>query len=264
MYITINQINIKHNDTKKNIQNALRIIESEKPAAGTLFLFPELFTSGYLFDDEKDIHTLSEEYSSGNSIATLNEAARDYGITIVAGIAEKSANQYFNTAAIIDSNGLRHLYRKITQTKIDRQYFNRGGQLTTFEYQGVTFGITICFDIWFPEIIRKYTEQNIDVLLHLANFGGEQSLHIARARAIENNIHVITCNRVGAESTKEIQGTYCGKSQVISPTGEVLVSLGSEEEVVTVELDIEAGRRKKVIGVDLLDEIQAINNALKA
>ncbi|TMO45456.1 carbon-nitrogen hydrolase family protein, partial [Pseudoalteromonas ruthenica] len=81
--------------------------------------------------------------------------------------------------------------------------------------QGIRLGVVICFDLWFPEIVREYVSQEVDILLHPANFGGEQSFHIARARAIENGLYVVTCNRIGEENIRGINGYYCGKSQVI-------------------------------------------------
>ncbi len=124
------------------------------------------------------------------------------------------------------------------------------------------FGLVICFDIWFPEIAREYVSLGVDVLLHPANFGGEQSLIIARTRAVENNMFVVTCNRVGVENAAGISGTYCGHSQVVDPDGNLIYQAGDKAEIQTVMLNIEEDRNKKVIGVTLAQEICSVRGAL--
>lgn len=128
---------------------------------------------------------------------------------------------------------------------------------------GYIFGLAICFDLWFPEIIREYAKAGIDVLLHPANFGGQQSHHISRARAIENSLYVVTCNRIGQDITEELTGEYCGGSQICTPSGDYLVKLDDEIALVTADIKIDDARAKKVIGVSLKDEIEMISDLLK-
>ena len=262
MKISILQTNVCRGETSANLKH-LRNLLKNTPDIGEIVLLPELFTSGYLFDDPETIQNLAEPLEYSQTVNELQELAVENGCLMVAGMPERYQQQYFNSAVVVDEEGLQHSYRKIALSSVDRRYFNGGNQLTVFEYAGIRFGMAICFDLWFPEIIRQYSDQNIDVLLHLANFGGEQSLHIARARAIENSMFVVTCNRVGAEKTQDIDGTYCGCSRVISPTGQLIACAGGDEEVIFAELDVESGVSKKVIGVDLKEEIKAICKAMK-
>lgn len=264
MDITLVQPDVCYKNKKENL-NKLGALLERCDYVGDAVLLPELFTTGYLFEQPKEIHQLAETLSnSSETVSYLTRLAQKFQTTFVVGIVERVESRYYNTAMVVNANGLVHQYRKIALTNIDKQYFSRGSELITFDLNGSKVGIAICFDLWFPELVGEYSRQGIDVLFHLANFGGEQSLRIAQARAIENNCHVITCNRVGEETTTQVSGRYCGKSQVVSPVGELIYSASEHEEVKTVSVNVDLNARKKVLGVDLeterIDIIKVIKN----
>ena len=261
MKISIAQIDVSYKNKTDNLNQVRQLLSSSK-AVGDLVLLPELFTTGYIFDQPKDIHRLSEEYGNSETIDSLTELARQYATMIVAGISERDQGQYFNAVAVVDKNGLQARYRKISQTNIDKHYFSRGCEPVTFRYKGITFGIAICFDLWFPEIIREYVRSGVDVLLHPANFGGQQSHYISRARAVENGMHVVTCNRIGRDVTEKLTGEYCGGSQICTPSGELLVKLDDQQVLATVDVQIEGGDPRKIIGVNLRDEMETLSDIL--
>ncbi|MGY0217162.1 carbon-nitrogen hydrolase family protein [Endozoicomonadaceae bacterium StTr2] len=257
MKISLIQMDIRHGDRQANLQQ-LDILLKKSDDIGGIVILPELFTSGYLFNDPEEIQNLAEPFNKSPTINHLQTLAALYDCLFIAGIPEKEKAHYFNSLAVVDASGLIHSYRKMALSPVDKRYFNRGSQHTTFKYKGITFGLAICLDIWFPEIIREYVERNVDILLHPANFGGEQSLHIARARAIENDMTVVTCNRVGFEKTRDISGQYRGQSQVVSPSGDIIARLNDSEELRTISIPIHRPQRKVVIGVDLKNEIKQL------
>ena len=263
MKITTVQMDIQRGKPEANLkhfENLLNTVDS----VGDIVLAPELFTTGYLFDDPKDIQQHAETFDeSSPTLQGLQKIAKEYACLIIAGIAEKCEGHHYNSAVVIASSGLQNCYRKIALTSVDHQYFQRGNHLTTFTHQGVTFGIAICLDLWYPEIIRRYVKKDIDVLLHPANFGGKQSLHVARARAIENGITVITCNRVGSEKTKDINdGHYRGESRIIAPSGQIINQMGNQESIQTVWVDIDKEKPKRALGIPLTKEIQELEMLL--
>ncbi|WP_019612793.1 carbon-nitrogen hydrolase family protein [Psychromonas ossibalaenae] len=265
MIISIVQTDVVYKGKSRNIDQAANLLadaDADADIVGDMVILPELFSTGYIFDTAQEMHELCEQYTNSSTIEALRELAEQYDTLVVAGIAEKEADQFYNSVAVIDKNGLQYKYRKISQTNIDKRYFTRGDSLLTFQYHDLVFGIVICFDLWFPEIIRDYAEAGVNVLLHPANFGGEQSLHISKVRAIENSMYVVTCNRVGEDVTKDLIGKYCGCSQICSPTGEFLAQLNSEALLKTVEIKNVNSMPKRVIGVALSDEIQCIKNQL--
>ncbi|WP_461535877.1 carbon-nitrogen hydrolase family protein [Spongorhabdus nitratireducens] len=257
MKISLIQMDIIHGNRQANLEHLDTLLEGSDDI-GDIVILPELFISGYLFNDPEEIQNLAEPFNNSPTINRLQTLASLYNCLFIAGIPEKDQTQYFNSLAVIDASGLLHSYRKMALSPVDQRYFSRGNQHTTFRYKGINFGLAICLDIWFPEIIREYVEQDVDILLHPANFGGEQSLHIARARAIENDMTVVTCNRVGSEKTRDISGQYRGQSQVVSPSGDIIAQFGEREQIKTISLPIHRPQKKMVIGVDLKNEIKKL------
>ncbi|MGF1699555.1 carbon-nitrogen hydrolase family protein [Photobacterium makurazakiensis] len=260
MKITIVQADVVYKNKKENISKLSSMLANAEEV-GDLTLLPEMFSTGYIFSKPSEIHNLSEDYSNSETIDAIRLLAKEYDTTFVAGIAEQHDGKYYNSVAVISESGLLHRYRKISQNPIDQKYFSRGESTLSFKHKGLVFGIAICFDIWFPEIIRAYTKENIDVLLHPANFGGQQSLHFSKLRALENSFYVVTCNRVGKDVTKELTGQYCGSSCVFNPAGELVEQFGTASSVQTIEIT-NSKPAPQLIGISLNDEIETIKEII--
>ncbi|WP_252178235.1 carbon-nitrogen hydrolase family protein [Endozoicomonas sp. 4G] len=258
MKISVAQLRVSYKNKQDNLQN-LRQLLQQTSSVGDLVLLPELFSTGYLFAEAEEIFQLGEPVDNSSTLQALQLMAAEFNTILVAGFAEKQGANLYNSVAVVSASEVMGVYRKISSTNIDKRYFKRGQDLLVFEHQGVRFGVVICFDLWFPEIVREYVRQKVDVLLHPANFGGEQSLHIARARAIENGLYVATCNRIGEENIQGIQGFYCGKSQVIDPAGNSLMSLGASEELKSLDMNINHKTVRTVLGVALESEVEVIS-----
>ncbi|MEZ8358379.1 carbon-nitrogen hydrolase family protein [Vibrio splendidus] len=256
--ITLIQLEVEYKNKQKNIESVSDLLEAES-TVGDVTLLPELFTTGYIFNDAEEIHELAEDFNDSSTIDSLTQMAAKHHTLIVAGIAEKDSGQYYNSVVVVDGSGLLHKYRKVSQTKFDKQYFSRGCELLTFELKGLKFGVAICFDIWFPEIMRAY--QSVDVILHPANFGGHHSFAIAQARALEEGCHVVTCNRVGQDVVDAFTATYCGSSRTYSPKGDLMLQLNDKQSVETVSIQ-DPSIAPQYNGIDVENEIQQITALL--
>ncbi len=146
--VTLVQLEVEYKNKQKNIDSVSDLLEAES-SVGDITLLPELFTTGYIFNDAEEIHELAEDFNDSTTIDSLTQMAAKHHTLIVAGIAERDSGQYYNSVVVVDGSGLRHKYRKVSQTKFDKQYFSRGCELLTFELKGLKFGVAICFDIWF-------------------------------------------------------------------------------------------------------------------
>lgn len=245
--------------------------------ADALVLLPELFTTGYVFDDRAGLLPLAEPIPDGPTCQRLAALAQRYGLTLVAGLAERDGERLFNSAVAFGPQGFLGRYRKLAQTNIDRLYFERGdgrsdsdsGNLLVFDWtvDERTFrcGVAICFDLWFPQIGQSYAREEVDLLLHPANFGGPQTLMVARGQAIEAGLAIATCNRIGQESARGLKASYRGESQVVNAQGDILAQAGSGAEFLIVDLDFPsyAERSRRILGVDWWDENQAIVERLR-
>ncbi|MFT6632336.1 MAG: putative amidohydrolase [Bacteriovoracaceae bacterium] len=130
---------------------------------------------------------------------------------------------------------------KTKSTILDEaKVYTAGNELKTFDIGPLKFGLTICFDLRFPELFRKYYTQGVNVFTISSAFtvptGRAHWLTLLKARAIENQAYVIACDQWG-EHNEKIQ-TY-GHSYIIDPWGEIIADCGEGETYSICELKIE-------------------------
>ncbi len=112
------------------------------------------------------------------------------------------------------------------------------------------FGLSICYDIWFPETTRQLTSQGVEVLLHPVLTGTtdrDAELAIARATAAQFQCYVIDVNGLGAGGV--------GKSCVIDPTSTVLHQSAGQEDQFPIEIDLSMVRRQRETGMKGLGQV---------
>ena len=228
-------------------------------SCGDLIVLPELFNTGYLLESREVCQSLAEAVPSGPTCGLLRDLAQKNQACIVAGLAEKSSGQIFNSAVVVRPDGNISTYRKRSQSRVDRQLFDRGHGQLVVEVAGVRLGFLICFDLWFGDLIQDYVAAQVDLFVHIAAFGGPQTLTMSRARAIESNTPVLTCNRVGTEQGPDFNATYRGRSQLIDGQGERLWRAGVKEEVANIDVDFETKIERTLLGVPLTEETAAVH-----
>lgn len=203
---------------------------------------PELFSTGYNLEAlDEALFDLAEPIP-GETTAALGQLAREHDVAIIAGIAEKDANVddvIYDTAVLFDRSGeMVGRYRKTHLYPLENRFFRAGGSLPVMEVDGLRVGVAICFEHAFPHIFTTLALRGAQVVFNPSavprGYGYLQDVRIP-ARAQDNQIFVVAINHVGAEG----QVTYCGRSQIASPRGE-LMALASEEaeDVIVAELDL--------------------------
>jgi len=115
MKITLIKPDVIYKDKLQNIKN-LEILFSQAGEVGSLIILPELFSTGYIFENKEVIHALCEDFSDSPTIQALQRIALQYQSTIVAVIAQKEGGQFFNSVVVVDGSGLQYTYQKISQT----------------------------------------------------------------------------------------------------------------------------------------------------
>src|SRR5699024_10612949 len=111
----------------------------------------------------------------------------------------------------------------------EKNYFTAGSNFEVIDTPLGSVGMMICFDVEFPEIARALKLMDADFIVIVnANMHPYEEFHhiFARSRAMENEIPIIICNRLGVEGDLD----FCGDSMVIDATGEVLLSLNDKEQ----------------------------------
>ncbi len=220
-----------------------------------LIILPEMSLIGFSMNSD-----LIAEEIDGISIKYFIQKSRELKKHIFAGIVERHENQIYNSLFHFDNMGLiKSIYRKIHPFSLAKEnnfYFSSNETVYT-EINHIKFGLSICYDLRFPELYRFYAKQKCEVLVNIANWPVKRINHwdaLARARAIENLSYFIGVNRTGID---ENGFEYNGHSQIISPMGDVEIISKNEERVIThkIDLNIIAETRSKL---NFLEDIKLI------
>jgi predicted amidohydrolase len=232
----------------RNIEKLLSMIASEE---ADLFVLPELDLSGYVFESRAEALSLSQT-PGGDELESVAVLARDRGATIVLGFAERAGERLYNSSIMISPDGMTSVYRKVQLFCDEKRVFDPGDRPpAVVDIGGVRLGMMICFDWIFPEIARTLALKGADILCHSANLVLPFCQDAMVTRCIENRIFALTANRVGTERRAGQELTFTGRSQVVTPRGEILTRADVVGEgVFIVEIDPMLARNKAITDVN--------------
>ena len=199
MKISILQMPVAFARPDDNIKTLRRMVAKAMRAEPDVLVLPELWRLGF-YPQPIAVHA---DLDGQQSRTVLAELARTNGVNIVGGTV---ANR------------------------------REGREMVTFRLDGVLCGIAICYDVRFPEFIRKLALEDIAVLFLPAAWPASRLSHwqiLTRARAIENQLYVIAANEAGTDE----QGNHlAGHSAILDPWGEAIVDAGESEAILTARL----------------------------
>ena len=241
MKIAAAQIACTLGDLVANTRKLREFAERAKVAGAELVVFPEMADTGYAM---RIIREQARPWSEG-VVPELQEIARTLSLAIISGVSEKEGDAIFNSQVVIDSAGaIMAKYRKahlFAPAPIEEdKCFTPGDALVSFDLGPLRFGLTICYDLRFPEIYRMLAvDEGANVFAISSAWPFPRVEHqrvLATARAIENQSYVILANRVG----KDDGVPFCGSSAVIDPYGVVVAAASVDrEELIVAELSCE-------------------------
>ncbi|MFQ5891379.1 MAG: nitrilase-related carbon-nitrogen hydrolase, partial [Candidatus Methanofastidiosia archaeon] len=222
-------------EVESNVDKALRFIEK---LDCDLVVLPELFNTGYNFSNLNEVERVAERIPQGFTTSRLKELSKERNMRLVAGIAERKDNNFFNSAIYIDSDFVG-IYRKVHLFYKEKKFFQSGQEFSVFS--GI--GIMICFDWIFPEVSRILTLKGAKLICHPSNLVLPYCPEAMKVRSIENGIFTITADRVGEERGLK----FIGLSQITDPKGKVLYRASEDEEEVHIqEIDLEKAQDKNI------------------
>ena len=183
------------------------------------------------------------------------EAARKHRIWLIPGsmfLTHPQDGRVYNTSLVIDPDGnIVKRYSKMFPFLPYEVGIAAGTDFCVFDVPDVgRFGLSICYDIWFPETTRQLTSQGVEVLLHPVLTGTtdrDAELAIARATAAQFQCYVIDVNGLGAGGV--------GKSCVVDPTSLVLHQSAGQEDMFPIEVDLSMVRRQRETGLKGLGQV---------
>lgn len=247
-------------DIDYNINRLEDKIKYSASQGAELIVLQELH-NGLYFCQEENIEIFDQaETIPGKSTERFSKLAKEYNVVIVLSLFEKRATGlYHNTAVVLEKDGsIAGKYRKMhipdDPAYYEKFYFTPGDM--GFEPISTSIGrlgILVCWDQWYPEAARLMAMKGADILIYPTAIGTdsrddkeEQKRQsdawqiIQRGHAVANGIPVVTVNRVGFE--KDPSGmtngiTFWGRSFVVGPQGELLLEMGSEEDIKIINID---------------------------
>ncbi|HVH43204.1 MAG TPA: carbon-nitrogen hydrolase family protein [Labilithrix sp.] len=183
----------------------------------------------------------------GPTEAAFCEMAAKHGVWLLPGsMFENAGGIIYNTASVIDPLG--HVvgrYRKMFPFRPYEVDVEAGESFLVFDVPEVgRFGVSICYDMWFPETSRTLAAMGAEVILHptLTNsIDRDVELSIARATAAQNQCFFFDINGLGDGGN--------GRSIIVGPHGDVMHQAGTSEEWIPLEIDLDRVRRSRAVGL---------------
>ena len=241
MKIAAAQISCSLGDVESNLRKIRDFSARAREGGAELIVFPEVADTGYSMSI---IAACATPWSEG-AVPGLQKIAKDLSIAIICGVSEREGDSIYNSQVFVDATGaIVGSYRKthlFTGTPIgEDECFVPGNELKSFPFGGFRLGLSVCYDLRFPEIFRTLAiEQQANVFMLSSAWPFPRIEHfrtLVSARAIENQSYMISSNRVGTDEGV----TCCGSSAIIDPYGVILASASTDrEEVILAEVSQE-------------------------
>ena len=247
MRVGILQMDVIKGDRQANYAKVRHMVAEAMAAspAPDVLVLPELWSTGYALEEKDKLASPMGKLDAD----FLGELARQYHVSFIGGsvMSLRDDGQVANRAQVIDAEGNYvagydkiHLFRLMDEDK----YLAQGMTPLLFKTHDILCGSVICYDIRFCELLRKLAVQGAEVLFVSAEWPLPRKEHwetLLRARAIENQMYVVACNRCGVTGDE----VFGGNSMIIAPDGTVLQQAGTEESILCADIDPELVRRTR-------------------
>ncbi len=236
MKITAIQMSLALGNPEENFRAAKKWLSRASEESPDVVILPEMWNTGYALGAIREIG----DPGGARVRKEIAPLAKEYRMNLVAGsVANPEDSGVYNSMYVFDRQA-REIARydkiHLFQLMEEHRYLTGGRRLDTFALDGHLCGGVICYDIRFPELIRTLALKGMAVLFVAAEWPYPRLAHwrnLLIARAIENQIFVVACNRVGTEG----ETSFFGHSMVIDPWGEILGELEEEEGLLSVTID---------------------------
>jgi predicted amidohydrolase len=239
--LAIAQISSKRESKSENLLKIEKLTLKAKQQGADLIIFPEMSLTGYVLLDQ--VYELAETIP-GPSTQTIETLAKKTGMHIVFGmpeLSEKTQATVFNTAVCVGPQGLIGKYRKMylpTHSVFEeKRYFRPGYETAAFQTELGNIGLTICYDVFFPEVYRLTRLKGAQLIICISASPAVRRNYfeiLTSARALENTAFLAYINLAGVEDGLQ----FWGGSRLIGPTGDVLAKAKyDEEDFIICEVD---------------------------
>jgi predicted amidohydrolase len=235
-------------DKEENKETADALVQAAVSAGADLVALPELWSCHGL----DEVYSENAEPVPGPTTDFLGDLARDLGVYVLGGSileGEPGAERLSNTSTFFDPSGeMTAVYRKIHLFDVkvsDKEYLESaniapGNEIVTAKAGAATLGLSVCYDVRFPELYRLLALRGAEILAVPAAFtlqtGKDHWEILLRARAIENQTFVLAPAQWGRKA--DGRWTY-GRSMIVDPWGIVLATCPDRDGYALAPLDLD-------------------------
>lgn len=230
------QFNVKQGGVDANLAYVREALTRAAAQGVQLAVLPEMWSTGFAY---KNLNELAKR--TAGIVEELLELSGRLKLVICGSMPEPDGvNKVFNTIFLIDNGKLAGTYRKIHLFSLLKEdlAFAGGDKWLLADTSIGKVGVIICYDLRFPELTRRLAVEGAQVICVPAQWPKPRQEHwraLLRARAIENQLFVVSCNACGLIGKLD----FFGMSMIIDPKGEVLAESGEEEGEIVAQLDLQ-------------------------
>ena len=228
-----------------NLATARAMIAEAAQRSSDIVVLPELWSTAY---DLENAAMHAEPIEAGVFAQTAALAA-EFQLHIAGScLSLISPGHYGNTAVLFGPDGKilgsytkLHLFRLMNE----HRYLTPGDRPSLVQTPWGMAGLAICYDLRFPELFRHYALAGARIIFLPSEWPKPRLVHwqtLLRARAIENQLFIVACNRVGVTNSHE----FFGHSTIIDPWGETVTEGGEKSQLLTAEIDLAEADRVRV------------------
>lgn len=234
------QINVDSGNVSANLEAATAAVRAAAKREAELIVLPEMWPTSLVADPT--VSLIRESREAERSMTRLSE---ELGVMVVGSGLEEERGNFFNRCCISDQGKVIATYRKmhLFSPNSEHRQMSPGKSATFIDTRLGRIGLAICYDIRFPELIRYYFHQGVQLLVVPAQWPETRSDHwrnLTRARAIENQMFVIGCNRTGTEESMRNGEllAFPGDSRIVNPMGDIIGKGQGENEPTLAEIEL--------------------------
>lgn len=235
--VAVVQSNLVWQNAEANFLELAR--RMDKVSEAHLFILPEMFNSGFSMESKKIAESMD-----GPTVQWLKVQSQARQAALCGSVAIETARGIVNRLLFVTPDGQVQYYdkRHLFRMGKEHEHYESGSTRVIVSYCGWRFCLQVCYDLRFPVFARN--RQDYDALIYVASWPQSRRAvwrTLLQARALENQVAVLGCNRVGVDGNGLV---YSGDSLVVNHLGVVLADeVEGADLILCAELDLEAQQR---------------------
>ncbi len=214
------------------VKNTDMMVDMVANTDADLLVFPELFLTDYSYDGEIDVDTLDV------CLDRIMHIASSTNRTVIVGGPYLDDGRTYNSAYVISDTIARYDKLNLPGFGVfsEKDRFSEGDHLTMVDVCGFKIGVIICYDIFFPELVKMYAMNGADAVVCISASPTTSRIAFERvfpARSVESTVYMLFVNNIGERNGM----VFFGGSRCLSPAGDVMTEMDDKEAISIVELD---------------------------